>query len=123
MKRDLDLVRTILFRIQNAPPDQRLADIAVEGHDPRTVSEHVRMLIAAGLLDGAMYDVMGDEPTEFSVDRLTWDGHEYLDSVQNDTVWASVKASAKEKGLTLSFDVAKALALAKMRVLLGLPPA
>jgi len=41
---------------------------------------------------------------------LTWNGHEFLDRVRDQTIWNKVKAAAREKGLTLSFDVIKALA-------------
>lgn len=32
---------------------------------------------------------------------LTWDGHEFLDSIRNDNVWIKAKEGIKSKGLEL----------------------
>jgi hypothetical protein len=42
---------------------------------------------------------------------ITWAGHEWLDAVRNDTVWLTLKADLKDKGLTLPFSLLQTLAL------------
>jgi hypothetical protein len=42
---------------------------------------------------------------------LTWDGHEFLDAIRNDTVWNKTKRVIADKGGSIPFDVLKDLAL------------
>lgn len=53
----------------------------------------------------------GVGPIAATISSLTWNGHEFLDNVRNDTVWAKLKRAVAEKGGAVSFDVLKALAL------------
>lgn len=50
---------------------------------------------------------------------LTWDGHEFLDKVRSETVWAKVKGLAKDKGLDLSIDVIKLAAKMAIEAMFG----
>ncbi|WP_019518458.1 DUF2513 domain-containing protein [Aggregatibacter actinomycetemcomitans] len=43
---------------------------------------------------------------------LTWQGHEFLDKIRNDSVWNKVKSTVQSKSLDLSFDVIKQVATA-----------
>ena len=54
------------------------------------------------------------------VSRLTWEGHEYLDSVRDPKVWAKVTGKLKEVGGTASIDIVKALAIGFAKEKLGL---
>ena len=47
---------------------------------------------------------------DFYVTGLTWQGHEFLDKIRNDTLWQKVKATVQSKSLDLSFDVIKTVA-------------
>ena len=51
---------------------------------------------------------------------LTWQGHEFLDAVRNDTVWRKTTALIKEKGGSVPFEVIKALAVKVAGSLFGL---
>ena len=125
MKRDMDLVRRILLAIEAEP-----ADPDAESEDPATgidadefrVSEHVRLVIEAGLVEGHVLSSIGGEAAPSHLQRLTWAGHDYLDAVRSDSVWRKVKESAAKHGLELTLDLAKALAIHYARDLLGLPP-
>ena len=64
--------------------------------------------------------MMGDEPKHFIATRLTWEGHEFLDSIRNDTVWKKIKDTVKEKGVQLSYEILKALAVDYCKGLIGL---
>ena len=48
----------------------------------------------------------------FYVGRLTWEGHEFLDKIKNDTVWNKTLKVIKEKGLPLALDTVKDIAAA-----------
>ena len=48
----------------------------------------------------------------FCVGALTWEGHEYLDKIRQDTVWNKTKDVITQKGLPMAVDVIKEVATA-----------
>jgi len=52
--------------------------------------------------------------------RLTWHGHELLDTIRHNGVWNKVKAKAGEKGLDLTFEVVKSLRAWAPKTTLGI---
>ncbi len=44
------------------------------------------------------------------IHRMTWEGHELLDSIRGDTAWNRIKSVAKEKGVDLTVDAIKMIA-------------
>ena len=48
---------------------------------------------------------------EWQPKSLTWEGHEFLDAVRHETVWAKTKEVVKSKGGSVSFEVLKELAI------------
>lgn len=57
-----------------------------------------------------MLQTIGPEVKDFMVQRLAWEGHEFLDAVRNDTVWTKTKKVFTEKGVDMSFDLVKTVA-------------
>lgn len=43
----------------------------------------------------------------FSAGRLTWEGHEFLDKIREDTIWNKTKDTIVDKGLPFAFDIVK----------------
>jgi hypothetical protein len=114
MKRDMDLVRELLLklealpmrrdRIVNIPPDDEA--IAVEGYDVDQIDYHLSQIRQAGWIDDG-----GSQPREGIRFRcLTPDGHDFLDSVRDPETWSRTKkAAAGAGGFTLELlkDLAK----------------
>ena len=48
--------------------------------------------------------------TFFSVGSLTWEGHDFLDKIREDTTWNNVKKIIKDKTLPFTLEVAKTIA-------------
>lgn len=46
----------------------------------------------------------------FTFYGITYEGHQYLDSIKSESIWSKILSKSKEKGLSLTFDVIKALA-------------
>ena len=46
--------------------------------------------------------------------------HEFLDAIRNDTVWNKVKATVKEKGGAIPFEVLKLLAIQAAKSVFGI---
>jgi hypothetical protein len=68
------------------------------------------LLIEAGLVNGQMSQTLNPGVRDFFARRLTWDGHEFLDSIRSDTIWARTKRAFLDKGVEMSFDLVKAYA-------------
>ena len=86
--------------------------------------EHVRILADEGYVQAKLMPFStGDGGGEFMISYMAWDGHDLLAKMKSDTWWAKIKTVAAEKGLSLTFDVVKSLALPAAKALLGLEDA
>jgi Hypothetical protein (DUF2513) len=98
MKRDMDLVRELLLKLEAEPLDGDLYSVDPDGFgiSDRTHEEiayHMVLLIDGGLLDGER-DLSG----MFVARKLTWGGHDFLDSVRDPKIWRMTKEHAKKAG-------------------------
>lgn len=114
MQRDFDLIRAILIDAESHPPGEYT--LKIPGHDSKTVAAHVEILLEAGLLKGKVV-----APGKAYIFRLTWDGHEFLDSIKESATWETIKATVKDKTGGLTYDLLKELLKALGRDALGLP--
>ena len=94
MKRDMELIRAILIKVEKLPYDAGFHDISVEGYSEEEINYYVLLAHEAGLIDAA--DLTTMDGVCWKPKRLTYQGHEFLDSARSDTVWNK----AKEKLLT-----------------------
>jgi hypothetical protein len=93
-------------------------DLDIDGYTSDEISYHVKLLHDAGLLTAHDLTTMTElcwRPTS-----LTWQGHEFLDTVKNDTVWRKTKDFVKEKGGTISIEMLKLVATKIAAVHFGL---
>lgn len=112
----MDLVRSLLLALEDGPA---LAGGApkIDGYDAVTIAYHLLLMGEAGLMlvkDTTTRDGIGAMPI-----RLTWAGHEFLESVRDEGQWRTVKTQTEKAG-GLVFDVLKAVASAAMLRQLGL---
>ncbi len=121
MHRDMDLVRAILLKASEQSEEQgRQQWMAIDGYDSPTVARHVELMKEAGLVEAHVPRADGVAPQMARVFRLTWTGHDFLDSTRNASVWAKTKAFIAEKGGGASFEVVKAVAISFTKAQLGL---
>ena len=109
MKRDMDLVRAILFALEEAPFDGGPHQLRLEGHPPEEIAYHVMLLDEAGLIKA--FDFSGDEFTDWRPSHITWAGHEFLNAARDNGRWNKAKSLVKEKGGGLVFEVLKQVLL------------
>ena len=101
MKRDMDLCRSILAKVEESE------DTAVKltqkddfpNHTVDKFIEHCRLLADAGLVEpnlrfGGVANI-----------RLTWDGHEFVELSRNDSRWKTGRQSITSKGIPMTIDV------------------
>ncbi len=113
MKRDMDLIRELLLKLEALPmrrsgivsitPDA--TEIAVPGYDVDQIDYHLSQLREAGFIDeGGARPMFG-----IGFRCLTWAGHDFLDSVRNPEIWAKTKKGAEAAG-GFTVDLLKDLA-------------
>ena len=112
MKLDKDLVREILLAIE-ANKDDPLGwiNLNLEGREVADVSYHVMLLHDAGFIVGK--DLSDDCGSDWRPQRLTYRGHEFLDTVRDSEIWRRTKAGAEKAGvagLGLLLEIGKAYA-------------
>lgn len=115
MKRDMELVRTLLLKLEEMPIQAgHVIGIAwsdeffdVKNVDRDTAIKHFDLLMEAGFIAAPRNQGM----TQFFLTGLTWEGHEFIDSIRNPEVWTKTKAGMKVVGgfgLDLMVQLAKA---------------
>lgn len=92
MKRDLDLLRDILLRIEDAESDLENQAFYDLSDNPRTIGFHIRLLIDC----------------------------EYLDSVRSTTIWEQAKQKLSSIGGSASLDVITSLCADLAKAQLGI---
>ena len=110
MKRDMELIRQILFNVENKIDNVVIENLEVSDYDKEEIAYHCALLYEAGLISYYEGEYADGEICDFIIGRLTWDGHELLDKIREDTVWNRTKDIITTKGLPMIFDVVKEVA-------------
>lgn len=108
----MELVRKILLKIEEDYVDVALYDIEIDGYDMKTVAYHCKILNDAKLISDYKSQYADGELYSFGVSSLTWEGHEFLDKIRNDSVWNKTKETIMKKGLPMALDVVKEISTA-----------
>lgn len=98
MKRDLDLVRTILLAVEALPPDPPLEFLHIPNCDDEVVMHHLTMMADAELVTVENTTTLAQ--LEIYPTGLTWKGADVLDAVREDKQWRQAKAYASQVGAT-----------------------
>ena len=128
MKRDMDLIRDILIALE---ADQKLNGRLLhrgrageffpkEGVSEDEIAHGLRLLMDRSFVLGS-YDKASDT---FDVERLSMDGHDFLDLIRDPDVWDKTKKAAlAARGFTLDllYALAKGIIKKAMEDLIGIP--
>lgn len=110
MKKDIELIRKILIAIENDNGDPlEWIDLKIEGYNEATISYHIELLYQKGYIDAENLSSFGQYL--WVAKSLTMDGHEFLDSIRNETVWNKVLNVIREKGGDITIEALKQLVL------------
>ena len=107
MKRDMDLCREILLRVEAREGSVGPAEVKIEGYTTDQIGYHAKLLADAGLLDGKGSTGFGQSVHRFKPRRLTWEGHEFLDAARDVSRWKKSKSIVHERVGQLSFEALK----------------
>lgn len=120
MERNWETIRELLIAAENLQEDDTLSLSDFDQERAYEISYHVELLEESGLVHATMSRTLGRGATDFFLRRLTWNGHELLDSIRSESVWSKTKSTFKEKGLSMTFDLVKEVALAIAKSAAGL---
>lgn len=123
MKRDMDLVRQLLFYIeanQKNEPFQSDYITMINGYEEGAAGYHLKIMVDGGLIDATDISTFDSVSWDFLIHNITWSGHDFLDSVRDDNVWNHTKSALKPFA-SASFEIVKSIAVAYISSKLGLP--
>jgi len=113
----MSLIRHLLSYVEGQPAGSIIEQVTVpEGTSGSAVGEHIALLVEHGLIEGEVVDV--NAPL-FVIQRLTWEGHDFLQAIQNDKVWNKILAKAKTLGGSMTLEIAKELGTKYLKELAG----
>lgn len=108
MKRDMDLVREILIAMERSEDGDLNFDAL--GHERQQVYLHIELMKEHGLVDALIVrsdDGPGHEILLCKTERLTWDGHDFLDKARNESIWKQATRKCLNETGGLSFELLK----------------
>ena len=108
MKRDMDLIRSLLLEIEEKDGGTGASiSITNSENSKEQITEHLFLLKGAELIEAV--DASHLSGRGVIVRRLTWHGHDFLDSVRDEEVWKFTKNGAAAAG-GFTVDLLKAIA-------------
>ena len=119
MKRNLDLIRNILFAVENSnsiDASLTLNSLSELHQDQALILYHVFLLDDAGFIIG----IIDETAPYISIARLTNEGHDYLDTIRDDSIWKQTKSTLGKISGSASLEIVKTIASKLSLTFLGL---
>ncbi|MFW6046685.1 MAG: DUF2513 domain-containing protein [Candidatus Woesearchaeota archaeon] len=105
MKRDMELVRKILIKLEYESKPIELIPPHIDGYSEEQVSYHYKLLTENGIIEAI--DCTTDDGFEWQARGLTWQGHDYIDAIRDENRWQTVKDWIKSSGKVLTIETLK----------------
>jgi len=87
VKRNEDLIKTVLHKIEQAPPKGlNETDLPYNEHEPGLVEEHLKLMFEEGLLkaySGGWGAASQPDRLAGAVLQMTWKGYNYLEHIRS----------------------------------------
>lgn len=115
MKRNMEVIKLLLQQQEGEDVSEELSEYC-----EKEVVYNGVLAIEAGLIVGKSIQDHTGEEIAISILRLTWAGHDFLDSARDEGAWNHAKDAATKSGGALSFDVLKAVLTTYVKSKLGL---
>lgn len=110
MKRDMDLVRTILLALADSDGPLWSTELVTDEYSRDVIGYHFLILDEAGLII-ANVKAADNDPYYIAVaSRLTWEGNDFLDAVRDESIWRRVRSTIGKITGGASFEVFKTVA-------------
>jgi hypothetical protein len=101
MQRDMDLIRAILLKLEGdvgPNPAAYSFDIinqrlVIDGYSNEAVFGHLLILLKSPFITGKLLGT-----NYVGISSITWEGHDFIDSIRDSKIWHDTKEGAKEAG-------------------------
>ena len=130
MKRDMDFIRELLLQIEDGKAafdvvsDVEAEMLMVEVSDKLSEDQAAKRILHLDLLEEAgLILIAGRTGTTIQVERPTWTGYEFIETMRDPTVWSRTKGAASKAGgvgFGVMLDIGKAVVKGELQKL-GLP--
>ena len=98
MKRDMDLIRKMLLAIEAEEHAFAPNNIEVSSYTQEQIGYHAVLLGEAGLAKVNDVTTYSSKSPQALITRLTWQGHEFLDSARENHIWNQAKDKVNKIG-------------------------
>ena len=108
MKKNMEIIRDILLELEASTEVKP----EIKNQDSELVRYNMALLIEAKLVDGTISKglSLSQAPMGVWLHKLTWEGHEFLDNLREESVWNKIKDEFQDASLNTVTSVAKKLA-------------
>ena len=102
----MDLIRKIMLNVESEDGDKGQSNLIIDGYPQDIIAEHVRLIHDAGFIEGPVQFESGSTKViAYSINRITWNGYEFIDACRDHNRWMEVKRIVAEKGSTVSMEI------------------
>lgn len=106
MKRDMSLIRKLLFYFEEAQSTEHEDLPIIEGYDAKLIKYHIFLMYDSNLLQcNPVKSKTTDAILYLTPLNLTWEGTEFLEKIRSDATWNKVKQTIESKGGVLTFSI------------------
>ena len=111
MRRDMELVRSILRDVAESEGDIDARALTDDAHPFETIAYHLDIMDEAGLVRATVKRGGGGRYVLAVAHSLTWEGNDLLSALSNDRLWSEVKKRIAKTLGDASVSTLKALAV------------
>jgi hypothetical protein len=111
----MDLVRLVLLQVQDGAKPTAMANYSDD-----QILYHSGLVIEAGLVEGDIVLGGAGQIRGAILLKLTWKGHDFIDTAQSDGVWSKAKEKVMSAGGAWTLEILKAVLVQEAKRALGL---
>lgn len=109
MKRDMELIRKILIKLEDDTNPKVWKTIEIEGKEQKEISYHIKLLSEEKMIEARD---SGLEPLLlWQAKSLTTQGHDFLDSIRDRSIYTKMKENMGERLATMPLSLVSSVAL------------
>ncbi|HEX9061474.1 MAG TPA: DUF2513 domain-containing protein [Clostridia bacterium] len=113
MVRNMDLIRLILLEIEKSESIIKPIDLCIEEYSNDEITYQIMLLHEAGLIEAVNLSHL--TAVCWKPQRLTWEGHEYLNIIRDDMIWNRTKKEIVDNGLPMDTEIIKQISSSLVR--------
>lgn len=120
MKRDLNLVRSIILAVEEFPTGFVLSNLTIDGYTDEQIGYHSYLIVDAGLANGVDARAIDSTSPTWKILHLTSAGHDFADLAREDGNWKKTVGLVTTKAGGATLDIVKDVLVSLAKGTLGL---